>query len=127
MGDYTRVGLVRSATGWKEKLVSSGLVNTNIKWGEAAMRKYLGVTPASDSTSMAGDNMWVELAATMFSAHYLAIRLVNENIANATYQRQTDGGARFRGHAISAEILWEEATRQCDLHGRHIIIKRVDE
>jgi len=129
MGDYTRVGLVRTATGWNAQLAPSGTINIMIGWGESAMKKYLGITPASDSATMADANKWVELAATLFAGHYLAGRLANQNIANVTYQRQarTTGDSRYTGRIISADVLWTSATDLCDLHGRDIIIQRVSE
>jgi len=124
MGDYTRIGLVRSGTGLTEINTPSGTVNFCIRRGEAALKKYLSLTPTTGSAVEA----WVEDAATSFSAHYLALRLANQNIANVTYQRQTsaDKGSRYGGHVLSAEMWWGEATRMCDLHGRDIIIQRVE-
>lgn len=124
MGDYTRVGLVRSGTGLTEMNTPSGTVNFCITQGEAALKKYLRLTPATGSNT----ESWVQSAATSFAAHYLALRLANQNIANVAYQRQTstDRGSRYGGHALSAEMWWDEACRMCDLHGRDIIIKRVE-
>lgn len=127
MGDYTRIGLVRSATGFTIELTPSASVNFAIRRGEAALRKYLGITPASDATSMSTTNDWVELAATSFSAHYLALRLANQNIANSVYQRQTtqDRGAPFGGHTIAASDWWQDAITVCDMHGRNVTIQRI--
>lgn len=127
MGDYTRVGLVRSATGFAIELTPSASVNFAIRRGEAALKKYLGITPASDSTSMNTTNDWVESAATSFSAHYLALRLANQNIANAVYQRQTqqDRGSRSHGHSIIASDWWMDAVTVCDMHGRSVTIQRI--
>jgi hypothetical protein len=129
MGAYTNVGLVRSGSGFKKELSPSGTVSFAIKRGEAALKKYLGVTPASDAASLAGTNDWVESAATSFAIHYLALRLASQNIANVRYQRQDatmrGRGSELRGQAISAEFWWDDAIRICDMHGRDIIIERV--
>ena len=129
MGAYTRVGLVRSGSGYKKELSPSGTVNFCIRRGEGALKKYLGVTPASDAASLAGTNEWVEDAATSFASHYLALRLASQNIANVRYQRQ-DATARGRGseligQSINADMWWEAAIRVCDMHGRDIIIERI--
>jgi len=128
MGDYTSINIVRSATGWNARAMPSGTLNLAIKYGEAAMKLFLGVTPASDAISMAGANVWVESAATAFSAHWGNLRLANQNSAEQVYQGQMkqDRGSRFKGKAWSAEMWWNEGVRVCDLHGRDIIIKRVD-
>ncbi len=123
MGSYTRVGLVRSAAGFKRDLAPSGTVNFSIKRGEAAMKKYLGITPATGSNTDA----WVEDAATSFACYYLAQRLASQNAPNVFYQRQaqTSRSSEFFGHALIAESWWNAAVRICDMHGRDIIIKRI--
>lgn len=125
MGDYTRVGLVRSATGFTMELSPSGTVNFSIKRGESAMKKYLRLTPATGSQTEA----WVEDACTSFAAYYLALRLASMNIANVRYQRQDQsragGGSEFTGQSANADLWWTTAIRICDMHGRDIIIQRV--
>lgn len=126
MGDYTRIGLVRSATGFTEELSPSGTVNFSIRRGEAAMKKYLRLTPASGANTEA----WVEDACTSFAAYYLALRLASMNIANVRYQRQDQsragGGSDAIAQGVNAAMWYEVATRTCDAHGRDIIIQRVD-
>ena len=128
MGDYTRINIVRSATGFDARAVPSGTMNLCIRQGESNLKLYLGVTPASDAVSMAGTNMWVETAATAFAAHRVNLRLANEHSAEQAYQGQLKQvrGAPFKGRAWSVEIWWLDATRTCDLYGRDIIIKRVE-
>ncbi len=123
MGSYTRVGLIRSAAGFKRDLAPSGTVNFCIKRGEAAMKKYLGITPATGSNTDA----WVEDAATSFACYYLAQRLASQNAPNVFYQRQaqTSRSSEFFGHALIAESWWNAAVRVCDMHGRDIIIERI--
>jgi len=124
MGGYTRVGLVRSSCGFTERLAPSGTVNFCITRGESTLRKYLRLTPATGSQTEA----WVENATTAFACHYLALRLATQNIANAYYQRQANmnRSAEFTGQSISAEMWWNEGIRMCDMHGRDIIIERID-
>jgi len=123
MGDYTRVGLIRSGAGFKRDLAPSGTVNFCIKRGEAAMKKYLGITPATGSNT----ETWVEDAATSFACFYLAQRLASQNAPNVFYQRQaqTSRSSEFFGHALIAESWWNAAIRICDMHGRDIVIERV--
>lgn len=129
MGDYTSVNIFRSATGFNAREAPSGTINLCIRWGEADLKKYLRVTPASDSASMADTNMWVEEAATSFAAYHFNKRLANQYSPEQTYQgtMRQDRGSRFKGRAWSSEMWWDAATKICDLHGRDIIIKRIDE
>lgn len=129
MGDYTRIGIVKSTVRFNDKYTPSGTVNLAIQFGEDAMKKYLGITPASDSTSMAGDNRWVQAAATFFAAHYLSNTMISINAPNAAYQKQirTTGGAESKGYGVMSATWWDAATGLCDMHGRNIIIVRVDE
>ena len=110
-------------------MAPSGTLNMCIRWGESDLKKYLGVTPASDSDSLAGANAWVEQAATMFASYQLNLRLANQNSPEHAYQgtMRTDRGSQFKGRAWSAEMWWDGATRVCDLHGRDIIIQRIDQ
>ena len=128
MGDYTSINIVRSATGWNAQQMPSGTLNLCIRHGEADLKLYLRVTPASDSASLAGTNTWVESAATAFAAHRANLRLANQNSPDHAYQGQMrqDRGSRFKGRAWSAEMWWMEAIRTCDLYGRDIVIVRVD-
>lgn len=127
MGDYTSVELVRRATGYSAKNSPSGTVNFCIRRGEAAMKKYLGIdtgfTPASGSSL----ETWVEDAATSFAAHYLALRLASQNVANVVWQRQaqTSRSSEFIGQSLNAEMWWNSAIRICDMHGRQIVLERI--
>jgi len=127
MGDYTSVELVRMAAGYGERLAPSGTVNFCIKRGEAAMKKYLGIDTGFAPASGSNLETWVEDAATSFAAHYLALRLASQNIANVTWQRQaqTNRGSEFIGQSLNAEMWWNSAIRICDMHGRQIILERV--
>ena len=129
MGDYTNISIFRSATGFNARDAPSGTVGLCIKWGEADLKKYLGITPASDSISMAGTNAWVEQAATAFAACQFNLRMANQHAPEHAYQgaMRQDRGSEFKGRAWSAEMWWESATKLCDLHGRDIIIVRVNE
>jgi len=124
MGDYTSIATVRLAAGFKRDLTPSGTTNFCIKRGEAAMKKYLGITPATGSSTAA----WVEDAATSFACYYLAQRLASQNAPNVFYQRQaqTSRSSEFFGHALVAESWWNAAIRICDMHGRDIIIERIE-
>jgi len=124
MGDYTRIGLVRSATGFSIQNSPSATVNFSIRRGEAALKKYLGITPESGSSL----ENWVEDAATSFAAHYLSLRLASQDIANQTYQGQArrEGGARFTGQSINVAMWWDEAIRICDMHGRKVEVIRIE-
>lgn len=126
MGDYTRVGLVRSATGFTAELSPSGTVNFSIRRGESAMKKYLRLTPASGANTEA----WVEDACTSFAAYYLALRLASMNIANVRYQRQDQSragaGSEMIGQSMNAQMWYDSAIKICDMHGRDIIINRID-
>jgi hypothetical protein len=126
MGDYTRVGLVRSATGFTDELSPSGTVNFSIRRGESAMKKYLRLTPASGANTEA----WVEDASTSFAAYYLSLRLASMNIANVRYQRQDVArqgrSSDMLGEALNAQMWYGAAVKICDMHGRDVIVKRID-
>lgn len=124
MGNYTAIGMVRSATGFTTQNTPSGTVNFCIKRGEAALKKYLGITPVTGSLT----EIWVQDAATSFAAHYLSLRLASQDIANQVYQGQArrEGGATFTGHSIGVAMWWEEAVRICDMHGRKVEIIRIE-
>jgi len=130
MGSYTSVNLVRSATGLSVANAPSYTVNFAIQRGEAAMKKYLGVTPASNNVT--GTNMWCRDAATSFAAHYLFMRLASQNAPAVQYARGTrtagggQGGSAFQGYGIMGESWWNDGIRICDMHGRDIIIQRVE-
>jgi len=124
MGDYTRIGLVASATGFSKELTPSGTVNNSIRWGEATMKKYLRLTPATGSAV----EPWVEMAATAFGAYMLSSRLASQNIANVRYQRQDAARGRSSdmiGHSMNAQAWYEMGINICNMHGRDIIIQRV--
>lgn len=126
IGDYTRVGLVRSGTGLTAKNAPSYSVNFAIERGEAAMKKYLGVTPASGNVT--GANFWVRDACTELAASYLFQRLAAQNAPAVMYARgiRAEGGATFQGYGIMAESFWDRGIRLLDMHGRDIIIQRVE-
>jgi len=120
MGDYTSVGLVRSATGIDETTLSSGVLAFCVSRGEALMKKYLGKAPPSGSKL----EMWARDAATLFAAYYAMQRLASEHAPFYYYARDVtlDRGAEFRGRSIMAESFYNAAKRICDMEGRKIII-----
>ena len=81
MGDYTRVGLVRSGSGYSARLTPSGTVNFCITRAEETAKKYLGITPDAGTAYM-------EDACTSLAIHYLSLRLATQNLDNIVYQGQ---------------------------------------
>jgi len=134
LGSYTRVGLVRSATGFSLKNSPSYTVAFCIRRGEASMKKYLGITPpsagclATGTQISDGTNMIWNDATTSFAAYHLHMRLASQNAPHAYYARDlsVDRGARFLGHAAMASVFWEDGIRICDMHGRSIVLERVE-
>ena len=122
LGDYTRVGLVRSATGISESTLPDGVIQFCINRGEALLKKYLGFTPAS------GSNLeeWVRSAATDFASYFVMQRLASEHAPLYYYARDLsiDRGAEFRGRSMMAEAFWQAAVRTCNMHGRKVKFER---
>lgn len=125
MGDYTRVGLVRSSTGFDKISAPSGTVNFCIQRGEAALKLFLGVTPATATVS--GSTFWVRDVATSLSAHYLCMRLATQNAPAVMYARgiRQEGGATWRGYAVMAEHHWNNAIRLMEMYGRKVELSRI--
>ena len=117
MGDYTRVGLVRSGGGFSLQHSPSGTVNFCIKRGESALRKYLRLSPATGSQTEA----WVEDATTSFASYYLARRLASQDRGLSSPNR----AELFDQQAKNAEDWWTSAIRICDMHGRDVIIETI--
>ena len=133
MGSYTRVGLVRSATGLTNEFSPSYTVNFSIQRGEAAMKKYLNITPPSGGCNATGTQIsdgtnliWTD-AATSFAAYYLFQRLFSQNAPETVYARgtRTERGASYIGHGMAATSWWDDGIRICDMHGRQSYLKRV--
>ena len=122
MGDYTSVGLVRSATGVSESTLSSGVIHFCVSRGEAVLKKYLGFTPASGSEL----EEWVQSAATDFASYFVMQRLASEHAPLYYYARDLsiDRGAEFRGRSMMAEAFWQAAIRTCNMHGRKVKFER---
>lgn len=125
MGDYTSVNLVRSATGFSKVNTPSGTVNFCIQRGEAAMKMFLGITPAT--TTVSGSTFWVRDVATSLSVFYLCNRLATQNAPAVNYAGgiRSEGGATWKGYAVMGEYHWNNAVRIMNMYGRNVKISRI--
>lgn len=122
MGDYTRIGLVRSTVGAGPEILPSYAMNNFVQQGEGYMKLYLRYTPPA--TDLEGANYWVRDAATQFAAWRTQNRLAAQNAPHSYYARDltTDRGAKFLGHAAMASVFWQEGIKICDSFGRGVVL-----
>lgn len=126
MPKYTRIGIVRSATGiTRTQDLSDGQIAFAISNGEAYLIEYLGTTPASGSTTL---QSWVRNAATQFSAYHAHLAMASARAPHYHYAGDLSLGGRseFLGYSYMAETFYNAGKRVCDAHGREVYFDRVE-